>query len=88
MSMKSWNDSQVAAFSLPKGLPGAFAAIERIFGCGKTSVQAAMALLCHRLGYHMLMVAPCSAALLAVENQLSKLDTTAPALRVLQWQME
>ncbi|KJK61398.1 AAA domain protein [Aspergillus parasiticus SU-1] len=88
LSMKAWNESQVAAFDLLKRLPGGFATIEGIFGCGKTSVQAAMALLCKRLGYHVLMVAPSNAALLAVENQLSELDDTVPALRVLQSQVE
>ncbi|OGM48117.1 hypothetical protein ABOM_002878 [Aspergillus bombycis] len=84
LSMKLWTESQVAAFHLLKTLPAAFAAIGSILGCGIISAQAVMALLCHRLGYHVLMLAPSNAVLLALESQLSDLHSTVPALRVLE----
>ncbi|KAB8259860.1 hypothetical protein BDV32DRAFT_150063 [Aspergillus pseudonomiae] len=88
LSMNPWTDSQIAAFHLLKRLPAAFASIENIFGCGKTSVQAVMAVLCQRLMYRVLMIAPYKAPFLALESQLSDLDSTVPALQFLQSQME
>lgn len=87
-ALKKWNTPQSAAFEFLKKLPGGFGVVEGIFGCGKTSVQAAMALLCHYANMHVLLVAPFNVALAELERKFSELDSKTPILRVLQAQRE
>ncbi|KAJ9397409.1 hypothetical protein DTO282F9_5717 [Paecilomyces variotii] len=70
LHLKKWTDQQLAVFKMIRQLRGGVGLIEGYPGCGKTTVLAALALLCHKAGLHVLIVTPSNAAVDAFTSEL------------------
>jgi predicted ATP-dependent serine protease len=77
LQSQTWNKLQQNAIQSLTAL------IEGSFGCGKTTLLAAMTTLCANVGLHVLMVSPTNAGLQAIEKAIQKLNTLIPILRLL-----
>lgn len=88
LGLKHWNREQKAVLDLAKNLKSGFGLVEGFPGCGKSTTLAALAILYHVAGLHVLIVGPSNASVDAVTEKLIALSPDIDYVRVRQARLE
>ncbi|KAL1884923.1 hypothetical protein Plec18167_001579 [Paecilomyces lecythidis] len=88
LKLKPWNDQQVDIIKSAGNLKAGFGLIEGFPGCGKSTTLAALVLLYHLAGLHVLITGPSNASVDAITEKLVALTADVDYIRVRQAQLE